>query len=179
MRTTYPTAMRVGHVPTPPPSSGEHYGRTPCASTMAPVSRPTRPHPPAPVIAALSFLVALCLGDAVIALLSDTRHIVVSTLIAVILQAALVYRLWRGGRLAFGLMILLAAGSLAVNAVALSRGFDPWRVVEMAGVLTVALLLLVPESSRRWFPRTPPARFGTVNNPSPDTDALREQNRSG
>ncbi|RKN49711.1 hypothetical protein D7193_32330 [Micromonospora costi] len=62
----------------------------------------------------------------------------------------MIYGLWRGSPLAQGIVVLAMVGNLIFGCLEHAR--VGWlRAANMAAALVIALLLLVPQSSRQWF----------------------------
>ena len=106
---------------------------------------------------------------------------VTASLIATAIAAGLIYGLWRANPLARGLVVLAMAGNLVAGFI--EHAWIDWlRVASMVAALVIAVLLLMPRSSRQWFagPSVDPA-----SNPAPasnqqiDTEALWKETGAG
>ncbi|MEH0827546.1 MULTISPECIES: hypothetical protein [unclassified Micromonospora] len=132
--------------------------------------------PPRPVLAALAILIV---GYATVIAhgpWTDAASVTAS-LIATAIAAGLVYGLWRGNPLAQGVVVLAMAGNLIFGLLE-HAGIGWMRAVNMVAALVIALLLLVPRSSRRWFadPSVDPALNAVPDSEQPiDTEALWEE----
>lgn len=135
--------------------------------------------PPRPVLVALAILIV---GYAIVIAhgpWTDAASLTAS-LIATAIAAGLVYGLWRGNPLAQGVVVLAMAGNLIFGLLE-HAGIGWLRAVNMVAALFIALLLLVPRSSRRWFAGpVGPAPNAVPDGEQPiDTEALWEETDAG
>lgn len=135
--------------------------------------------PPRPVLVALAILIV---GYATVIAhgpWTDAASLTAS-LIATAIAAGLVYGLWRGNPLAQGVVVLAMAGNLIFGLLE-HAGIGWLRAVNMVAALFIALLLLVPRSSRRWFAGpVDPAPNAVPDGEQPiDTEALWEETDAG
>ena len=109
----------------------------------------TKRRPPRPVLAALAVLIV---GYATVIAYGPWTDAagVTASLIATAIAVALIYGLWRGNPLAQGLVVLAMAGNLIFGFLE-HAGIGWLRAANMVAALVIAVLLLVPRSSRRWF----------------------------
>jgi hypothetical protein len=105
---------------------------------------------PAPVVAAVLLVIAagLLRSPAVAAAVGGTAG-AIAAIIGLILYGGVAYGLWRGWRAA---QIFAALGGGVSVLTGLTAGGDGSLLGALAGG-AVAVLVLVPESARRWFDR--------------------------
>ncbi|WP_154943070.1 hypothetical protein [Micromonospora palomenae] len=75
---------------------------------------------------------------------------VTASLIATAIAAGLIHGLWRGSPWAQGIVVLAMAGNLVFGLLE-HAGIGWLRAGNMVAALVIAVLLLMPPSSRRWF----------------------------
>ena len=129
----------------------------------APVIPQTKRRPPRPVLAALAVLIV---GYATVIAegpWTDAASVTAS-LIAAAIAAGLIYGLWRGSPWAQGIVVVAMAGNLTFGLLE-HAGIGWLRVGNMMAALVIAVLLLVPRSSRQWF-----AGPGSAPDPVPASD---------
>ncbi|NYF58021.1 hypothetical protein [Micromonospora purpureochromogenes] len=109
----------------------------------------TKRRPPGPVLAALSVLIV---GYATVIAQGPWTNAagVTASLIAAAIAAGLIYGLWRGSPWAQGIVVLAMAGNLTFGLLE-HAGIGWLRAANMVAALVIAVLLLVPRSSRGWF----------------------------
>ncbi|MCW3840529.1 hypothetical protein ONA70_10520 [Micromonospora yasonensis] len=108
----------------------------------------TKRRPPRPMMAALAVLIVGYATVIAYGPWTDAASVAAS-LIATAIVAGLIYGLWRGNPLAQSIVVLAMAGNLIFGFLEDVR--IGWlRAANMVAALVIALLLLVPRSSRRW-----------------------------
>ncbi|WP_346535382.1 hypothetical protein [Micromonospora sp. DPT] len=123
----------------------------------------TKRRPPGPVLAALAVLIV---GYATVIAQGPWTNAagVTASLIAAAIAAGLIYGLWRGSPWAQGIVVLAMAGNLTFGLLD-HAGIGWLRAGNMVAALTIAVLLLFPRSSRRWF-----AGPGSAPDPVPGSE---------
>ncbi|MEU4712542.1 hypothetical protein AB0F73_02595 [Micromonospora purpureochromogenes] len=113
------------------------------------MSPQTKRRPPGPVLAALA---ALIVGYATVIAQGPWTDAagVTASLIAAAMAVGLIYGLWRGSPWAQGIVVLAMAGNLMFGLLE-PAGIGWLRAANMVAALVIAVLLLVPRSSRQWF----------------------------
>ncbi|MEU4476917.1 hypothetical protein AB0F68_02430 [Micromonospora sp. NPDC023966] len=115
----------------------------------APVIQQTKVRPPRPVLAALAVLIVGYVTVVAYGPWTDAVS-VTGSLIVTAIGAALIYGVWRGNPLAQGVVVLGMAGNLIVGFFE-PAGIGWLRAGNMVAALAIAVLLMVPGSSRTWF----------------------------